>query len=139
LGAPVGSVLLGSKDLIRKSRRIRKAMGGGMRQAGYLAAACIYALDHHVKRLAQDHAHASQLAAALQECAFVESVLPVETNIVIFTLAPEISTQQFLNNLKEQNILAIDFGPRQIRFVTHLDFTEPMLGYTIKVLKNMEF
>lgn len=139
LGAPVGSVLLGSKALIRKSRRIRKALGGGMRQAGFLAAAGIYALDNHVDRLAQDHACARLLRDTLQECPYVQEVMPVETNIVIFSLAPTVSPQVFLEKLKEKGILALDFGPQKIRFVTHLDFTEDMLDQTISVLKNLTF
>ncbi|GEO04580.1 threonine aldolase [Adhaeribacter aerolatus] len=139
LGAPVGSVLVGSKDLIRKSRRIRKALGGGMRQAGFLAAAGIYALDHHVNRLAQDHARARLLRDTLQHCPYVEHVLPVETNIVIFKLKPSASTQTFLAKLKEQGILALDFGPHQIRFVTHLDFTEAMTERTCQVLREIKF
>jgi len=139
LGAPVGSVLVGSKNLIKKARRIRKALGGGMRQAGFLAAAGIYALDHHIKRLAQDHATARFLRDTLENCTYVESVLPVETNIVIFKLVPEVSTQVFLKKLKEHGILAIDFGPQQIRFVTHLDFTNDMAEYTAQVLKRLEF
>jgi threonine aldolase len=139
LGAPVGSVLVGSKNLIKKARRIRKALGGGMRQAGFLAAAGIYALDHHIKRLAQDHATARFLRDTLENCTYVESVLPVETNIVIFKLVPEVSTQVFLKKLKEHGILALDFGPQQIRFVTHLDFTDDMAEYTAQVLKRLEF
>ncbi|MDB5264263.1 MAG: threonine aldolase [Adhaeribacter sp.] len=139
LGAPVGSVLLGSHDLIKKARRIRKALGGGMRQAGFLAAAGIYALDNHVSRLAEDHQHARLLQQALANCVYVESVLPVETNIVIFTLTPQVETSAFLQKLAENNILALDFGPRQIRFVTHLDFTAEMVDQTVKTLTSMSF
>jgi threonine aldolase len=131
--------LLGSKDLIKKARRIRKAMGGGMRQAGFLAAAGIYALDHQVNRLEQDHASARLLSDTLENCNYVRSVLPVETNIVIFTLAPEVSTQTFLQKLKEQGILALEFGPQQVRFVTHLDFTPAMAEHTTEVLKSINF
>ena len=139
LGVPVGSVLVGSQALIRKARRIRKALGGGMRQAGYLAAAGIYALDNHVTRLAQDHANARLLHDTLLTCSYVESILPVETNILIFKLIPEVSTTIFLQKLKENNILAIDFGPQQIRFVTHLDVTDDLIDHTINVLKNLKF
>lgn len=139
LGAPVGSVLLGSREFIRKCRRIRKAMGGGMRQAGYLAAAGIYALDHQVQRLAEDHRRARQLEAALLTCPFVESVLPVATNIVIFTLVADLTTTRFLETLRAKGILALDFGPRQIRLVTHLDFTAEMADYTIGVLQALRF
>ncbi|WP_026464755.1 threonine aldolase family protein [Adhaeribacter aquaticus] len=139
LGAPVGSVLLGSKELIYKSKRIRKVLGGGMRQAGFLAAAGLYALEHQVDRLAEDHARAKELGKTLQKCAYVSEVLSVETNIVIFKLAPALNPQSFLQKLKEKNILAIQFGPQQIRLVTHLDFTPSMLEYTIDVLKKLNF
>jgi len=139
LGTPVGSVLLGSKAFIKKTRRIRKVLGGGMRQTGYLAAAGIYALDHHVQRLAEDHARAKALEEVLKASNYVQSVLPVQTNIVIFTLIPELSTQAFLQKLKEQNILAIEFGPQQIRLVTHLNYTDEMAEHTFKTLKNLSF
>jgi len=139
LGIPVGSVLLGSKAFIKKTRRIRKVLGGGMRQAGYLAAAGIYALDHHVQRLSEDHLRAQDLEAVLKASSYVQSVLPVQTNIVIFTLVPEVSTHTFLQKLKEEGILAIEFGPQQIRFVTHLDYTNEMAEQTLKVLKNLSF
>jgi len=139
LGTPVGSVLLGSKELIKKSRRIRKVLGGGMRQAGYLAAAGIYALDHQVKRLAEDHTRAKDLEQVLKDSSYVQSVLPVQTNIVIFTLVPEVSTDTFLQKIKEKNILAIAFGPQQIRLVTHLNYTDEMADYTLTTLKNLSF
>ncbi|QNF34546.1 aminotransferase class I/II-fold pyridoxal phosphate-dependent enzyme [Adhaeribacter swui] len=139
LGTPVGSVLLGSKSFIHKSRRIRKVFGGGMRQAGYLAAAGIYALDNHINRLAEDHAKARILADVLQECSFVQTLQPVDTNIVIFRLVDGVSEEQFLRELAAQHILALDFGPQTIRLVTHLDFTSAMLDHTVQVLKNLKF
>ncbi|RDC62600.1 threonine aldolase family protein [Adhaeribacter pallidiroseus] len=139
LGTPVGSVLLGSKPFIQKARRIRKVFGGGMRQAGYLAAAGIYALDNHINRLADDHAKARILAETLQSCSFVQEMQPVDTNIVIFRLVDAVTEEQFLRELATQNILALDFGPQTIRLVTHLDFTEAMLEHTVKVLKNLNF
>lgn len=139
LGAPVGSVLLGSKVFIQKARRIRKVFGGGMRQAGYLAAAGIYALNNHITRLADDHYKAKVLAEALQKCAFVENIHPVDTNIVIFTLNASLTEQQFLVKLAAQNILALDFGPQTIRFVTHLDVSDDMLEHTVNVLQNLSF
>ena len=139
LGAPVGSVLLGSKPFIQKARRIRKVFGGGMRQAGYLAAAGIYALDNHVQRLAEDHAKARVLADTLQTCSFVLEIQPVDTNIIIFKLIDAVTEEQFLRELAAQNILALDFGPQTIRLVTHLDFTDAMLEHTIQVLKRMHF
>jgi threonine aldolase len=99
LGAPAGSLLLGSKTHIAKAHRYRKLMGGGMRQAGYLAAAGIYALDHHVQRLHEDHAKAKTLASTLRQLSYVEDVLPVETNIVIFELVKEVTPEAVLLHL----------------------------------------
>lgn len=124
LGAPVGSVLLASKEKIKTAKRVRKALGGGMRQAGYLAAACIYALDHHTERLAQDHARAKALGNSLSEQSFIEHVLPVETNIVIGKLIEGKSEQWLLQELAKQGILAVGFGKGLIRFVTHLNFSD---------------
>ena len=128
LGAPVGSVLLGSKALIQKSKRIRKVMGGGMRQAGYLAAAGLYALENNVARLADDHRRARQLSQVLQHQPYVAEVLPVETNLVIFRLADEMPPTAFLQHLEEQGIRAASFGPQLIRFVTHLDVDDAMVA-----------
>jgi threonine aldolase len=127
LGTPVGSVLLGSKDFIRKSRRIRKAMGGGMRQAGFLAAAGLYALEHNVERLADDHRRARQLASALADQPYVDFVLPAETNLVIFRLKDDVPADGFLQHLEQQGIRASSFGPQMIRFVTHLDVDDAMI------------
>ena len=137
LGAPVGSVLLGDKDFIRQACRVRKAFGGGMRQAGFLAAAGLYALENHVERLVEDHERAAILAGILKNLPVVESVMPVETNIIIFSLIPEIPAVDFVSRLRNQNILAIATGPHSVRMVTHLDFTDPMLGRTEKVLKEI--
>lgn len=139
LGAPVGSVLLGDKEFIRNARRTRKAMGGGMRQAGYLAAAGIYALQNNVKRLQKDHDAAKKLAECLKSCDYVKEVMPCETNIVIFHLPENILAQQMENKLGEQGIRCAQFGKHTIRFVTHLDFTEEMLVKTMEVLKNLRF
>lgn len=134
LGAPVGSALLGSKELITKARRIRKVLGGGMRQAGYLAAACSYALDKHVARLADDHQRAAYLGSSLAKMQAVAEVLPVETNIVIARLNAGTSPAHFIEKLKQFGILAVVFGKDEIRFVTHLDFDDNMLEYTEKIL-----
>lgn len=139
LGAPVGSVLLGSHELIKKARRVRKFLGGGMRQAGFLAAAGIYALDHHIERLTEDHARAKVLEQTLQQLPFVEDVLSVETNIVIFKLADSLDASLCLDKLKEEGVLAVPFGKNEVRFVTHLDYTDDMLEQTIKVLKKLSF
>ncbi|HMR93722.1 MAG TPA: GntG family PLP-dependent aldolase, partial [Chitinophagaceae bacterium] len=111
LGCPVGSLLLGKKDFIKKARRIRKVFGGGMRQAGYLAAAGIYALEHHVQRLQEDHAHARLLAGAIAKRPIVKQVLPVETNIIIFELHDAQGAPALVARLKEQNILAYAIAP----------------------------
>ncbi len=137
LGAPVGSVLLGSEDFIRKARRIRKVMGGGWRQAGILAAAGLYALDHHVHRLGDDHRRARILGETLYRSAFVETLMPVDTNIVIFELIRDIDPLDFVGRLKESGILCNTFGKRSIRFVTHLDITDDMIQHTVDVLKEI--
>ncbi|HEX8427155.1 GntG family PLP-dependent aldolase [Hymenobacter sp.] len=128
LGAPVGSVLLGSKAFIQKTKRIRKVLGGGMRQAGYLAAAGLYALEHNVDRLADDHRRAQQVGATLAQQPYVAGVMPVETNLVIFRLKPEMPAEQFLARLEEHGIKAASFGPQMIRFVTHLDIDDAMMA-----------
>lgn len=135
LGAPVGSVLLGSEEMINRARRIRKVFGGGMRQAGFIAAAGLYALENHVDRLAIDHKHAKLIEEALLAHPKIESVLPVETNIVIFNLKDEINTNQFIEQLKEKDILCFATGKQQIRFVVHLDITEQMVE---RIIKNLE-
>jgi len=121
LGTPIGSVLLGSKAFIKEARRVRKVMGGGMRQAGILAAAGIYALDHHVDRLEEDHQNAEFLAKDLDQLEQVTSVIPPETNILIFDVNPELGAQFFLDKLEEKGLRGVPFGPNRIRLVTHLD------------------
>ncbi len=137
LGAPVGSLLLGSKEFIKKARRVRKVFGGGMRQAGILAAAGIYALDNNLTRLREDHHRAKQIEAVLKTMPYVESVLPVETNIIIFNLTDKYTAVSFEEALKPYNIKLAAFGKQTIRFVTHLDFTDDMLEIVINVLKKM--
>ncbi len=134
LGAPVGSVLAGDRDFIREARRFRKVMGGGMRQAGYLAAAGIYALDHHVERLAEDNARARRLGAVLEQQPYVADVRPVRSNIVIFDLKPPETAASFVEKLKQHGIAATPFGPQTVRFVTHLEVTEEMIDETAEVL-----
>jgi threonine aldolase len=137
LGAPVGSVLIGSGEAIQKARRIRKIFGGGMRQAGYLAAAGIYALDHHVDRLKKDHQKAKETEAILQQLSFVKEVIPVETNIVVFKLQDDVNLPDFIQNLKKENILAMPFGPQMVRMVMHLDITDDMVEILFRQLKNL--
>jgi threonine aldolase len=135
LGAPVGSLLIGNKSFIKKSSRIRKVFGGGMRQAGYLAAAGIYALDHHIDRLAEDHLHAKQLGEALENTTWVKEVLPVDTNIVVFK-AKKKRLQSILDFFEKHQILAVPFGVDAIRMVTHLDIKEEMIEKTINTINN---
>ena len=137
LGAPVGSVLMGSAPFIKKARRIRKVFGGGMRQAGYLAAAGIYALDNNIARLADDHRRAAHLGAVLSSLPFVEDVVPVESNIIFFKLDDRLSEIDFLARLAENDIHALALSPGNIRFVTHLDFTDEMLDVLEKTLRLM--
>ena len=137
LGAPVGSVLLGDKEFIRKARRVRKVFGGGMRQAGYLAAAGIYALDHNVTRLKEDHIRAATLANTMKQLSYIDNVLPVDTNIIIFNLNEKLKPEEFVQKLAANGIKATGFGKQAIRFVTHLDFTDEMLEKTEKVLKSI--
>ncbi len=137
LGAPVGSVVLGNKEFIAKSRRIRKVFGGGMRQAGYLAAAGIYALDNNIERLKEDHKRAKELGGIMSGLNYVDTVLPVDTNIIIFNLNDKIKPEDFVKKLADNSIKAVGFGKQAIRFVTHLDFTDEMLEKTVQVLKGI--
>lgn len=134
LGAPVGSVLLGGKETIKYARRVRKVLGGGMRQAGFLAAAGIYALDHHAGRLKIDHAHALLLADALGVQSWVKHVMPADTNLILFdTVAP---AQEVLQKLSAKGIKANATDTHRIRFVTHLDVHPEQVEYVIKVLSS---
>lgn len=137
LGAPVGSVLLGSSEFIRRARRMRKAFGGGMRQVGYLAAAGLYALDHHVLRLRDDHARARHLADELKTLPWVQDIRPVQSNILIFDVEPEAA--RVVAALEAENIQAHAFGPNTIRFVTHLEIDDDQITHTRSVLKKLVF
>ncbi len=133
LGCPVGSVLIGSNNFIKKARRIRKAFGGGMRQAGFIAAAGIYALENNIDRLKTDHEHAQTLAESLKNKSFVTDVLPVETNIIIFGVRQPHTPQSLVQSLKEKGILGYAISPTQVRLVLHLDITPHMVQNTIDV------
>ncbi len=137
LGAPVGSVLISTKQLITKARRIRKVFGGGMRQAGSLAAACIYALDNNITRLADDHEHAKILAEALAGKDFVDKIIPVETNIVIFEPKGKFTPKQLATLFKEKGILIMAITPTQVRMVTHLDVSKEMIMETVEMIKSL--
>jgi len=137
LGCPVGSLLLGKKDFIKKARRVRKVFGGGMRQAGFLAAAGIYALQNNIDRLAEDHQHAAQIADVIAGKQFVKFVLPVETNIIIFELDESITAPALVTRLKEHNILGYAISPNRVRLVLHLDINAEMVKRTIEVFNQL--
>lgn len=138
LGAPGGSVLLGSSDFIAEAHRVRKVMGGGMRQSGMLAAAGLHALDNHVDRMVEDHQKARLLTECLSDQSWVDYVVPVETNIVVFELNG-LMASDFQDALAEKGILAMPFGPTKMRFVTHLDFTDEDLKNTIKAISEFSY
>jgi len=137
LGCPIGSILIGPAPFIRQGRRVRKVFGGGMRQAGFMAAAGIYALEHNIQRLADDHRHAREIAAVLSKKEFVRSILPVETNIIIFEVDAAYCTKTLAGKLKEQGILAIAISSNQIRFVLHLDISPEMVQRTIGAIEAL--
>lgn len=139
LGAPVGSVLVGSREHIQKALRIRKILGGGMRQAGYLAAAGLYALQNNVSRLEEDHRRAKELGAFLQQLPWIERVEPVETNILIFSLKPQFSDKDLIEKLKQKNIFISSMGKNKLRIVTHLDYKEVMHNYVMETLQKLAF
>ena len=137
LGAPVGSILIGDQEFILKARRIRKVFGGGMRQSGYLAAAAIYALKHNIDRLREDHRRAKDLGSFLTTLKFVKDVMPVETNIIIFSLNDKYSQADFLRLLNERGLWSVGFGFQKVRMVTHLDFNDEMLSRTYEILEKL--
>ena len=136
LGAPVGSMLVGDEALMNKALRIRKMLGGGMRQIGSLAAAASYALDYQYDRLKEDHLKAKEIASVLQQLEAVASVEPVETNIVIFKLNPNLDEAFFLDKLKAHDILVSDMGSGKLRMVTHLDYTDEMHTNFLEILSK---
>jgi threonine aldolase len=138
LGCPVGSVLVGSKQLIHDAIRIRKILGGGMRQVGFLAAAGIYALDNHLDRLVEDHQKAQEIGKVLSTLNFIKKVEPIETNIIIFEVNETIlSVDNFLKKLEEKNISIISMGQGKLRIVTHLDYIDSMHGTFLKALSQL--
>jgi len=138
LGAPVGSLLLGSKEHIYKAKRIRKVFGGGMRQAGFLAAAGLYALQNNIDRLEIDNNRAAIIAESLSKKGFVESILPVETNIVIFKIKDEFLVENFLSVLHQHQIKAVSMGKNKVRFVMHLDITQNDFDTLLHVIESMD-
>lgn len=138
LGAPVGSILLGDAKFISQARRVRKVFGGGMRQAGFIAAGGLFALKHNISRLAIDHAHAELLASTLNELSFVEQVYTQETNIVVFQLQEYVDMTDFMSFLSEKGIKALTMGPRMVRFVTHLGISRDQVESTIYALNSYQ-
>lgn len=136
LGTPLGTVLLGKKGLMEKAIRIRKVLGGGMRQVGFMAAAGLYALDHHVNRLEEDHKKAKEIAETLNACAYISKVEPTETNIVIFYLNPTVSETQFIDNMASNGVIISNMGQGKLRVVTHLDYTQEMHKAFLKLITS---
>jgi threonine aldolase len=137
LGCPVGSVLLGSRSFIAQARRWRKVFGGGMRQAGILAAAGLYALEHHVAPLAEDHRRAARLGACVSSRPWCQELYPVESNIVLFRLRSDYPNTGFLSALEAGGVKAIDMGPGLIRLVTHRDIDDRALELAIGVMERI--
>jgi len=137
LGAPVGSVVVMDGELEHEMRKIRKVMGGGMRQAGLLAAAGIFALENNQSKLRDDHRRAKALETVLNDLPMVENVLPVMTNIVVTRLSEGVDLNLFIQDLAEKGIKTVAFGPQAVRMVTHLDFDDEMLEYTVGILKKL--
>ncbi len=138
LGCPVGSVLLGNKDFIASARKYRKVFGGGMRQAGFLAAAGIYALQNNIQRLIEDHKRAKSLAEILNQTGWIESLMPVDTNILIFKLKPEFKAEILVEKLKENSVFCFAIGGNSIRLVTHLDFNDEMLNQFSEIISKIK-
>lgn len=137
LGAPIGSLLIGERDFIRQARRVRKSMGGGMRQAGFIAAAGLYALQNNIHRLETDHEHARMLADALKKFGLAEEILPVETNIVIFTVAGPWNAAELVEKLLQHQIRVVSIAANQIRMVTHLDVSNEQILQVVQALETI--
>ncbi len=136
LGTPMGTVLVGKNEIMKKAMRVRKVLGGGMRQIGFMAAAGIYALENNLERLAEDHKKAAEIAEVLKQQDYVKKVEPTETNIVIFYLAEGISEEKFMQDLAAKDIKISSMGQGKLRVVTHLDYTDEMHGKFLEILKN---
>jgi len=138
LGAPIGSVLIGDADFIKKARRVRKVLGGGMRQAGIIAAGGLYAFKNNVARLAQDHFHATLLGESFKLLPWVESVYPIHTNIVVVCLKKPNQKEKIIQLLKENGIVVSSFGEGMIRLVTHLDISKEEIDTAISIINKLE-
>ena len=136
LGAPVGSALLGTKEQIDRALRIRKMLGGGMRQAGYLAAAASYGITHHWPRMKEDHLKAKALGQAVKAIEGVRYLAPVDTNIVIFEFATEAREKEFVDHMQKSKIQLISMGSGKLRFVTHLDYSDDQHSYVLQCIQD---
>ena len=136
LGAPVGSVLLSSSEYIKAAKRVRKGFGGGMRQSGFLAAAGIFALENNIDRLKEDHNRAKSIMSILKSLTYIQEILPVDTNIIVFRLMEDSPVLHFLKYLSDSNVKVLQFGKQTVRMVTHLDFTDNMLVKLEEILKK---
>lgn len=137
LGCPMGSVLIGNKELMQNAIRVRKILGGGMRQVGFMAAAGLYALEHHIDRLEEDHKKAKEIGEVLANNDSIAKVEPIETNIIIFELKSHIDETAFLQKLADQNIKIIGMGSNKLRMVTHLDYTNEMHDNLLSIISNL--
>lgn len=138
MGSPIGTVLLGNKELMKRAIRIRKVFGGAMRQIGFMAAAGLYALDHQVERLVEDHKKAAEIAAVLNKKSYIKNVEPTETNIVIFNLIDELPLDKFMNDMNEKNVKFSNMGQGKLRMVTHLDYSQEMHDRLLEILSSYE-
>ncbi|PTM06522.1 MAG: threonine aldolase [Bacteroidetes bacterium] len=138
LGCPIGSVLVGDEEIMKGAIRIRKIFGGGMRQVGYLAAAGLFALDHHVERLAEDHKKAKEIAKVLSSLSLIKTVEPLETNIIIFEVNNDVNETAFVQKLATKNIHIIGMGGGKLRIVTHLDYTDVMHEKCLSTIRNLD-
>ncbi len=136
LGAPVGSVLVGDKNIMEKAIRVRKVLGGGMRQVGYMAAAGLYAIDNHISRLSEDHKRAKEIGEVLTELSFVTHVEPIDTNIIIFKIDSD--QEEFIAKMSTKNIHFYGMGQGKLRFVTHLEYTQEMHEYFLEELMSIK-
>ena len=138
LGCPVGSILVGSEEKINKALRIRKVLGGGMRQSGYLASAAIFAIENQIDDLKNDHIKAKEIESVLKNLNFIKKVEPVSTNIIIFSLIDEVDETYFINKMKENNILIISLGEDKLRIVTHRDYTDFQHDYFLSTIQKIK-
>ena len=138
LGAPLGTVLLGNKDLMRNAVRIRKIFGGAMRQIGFMAAAGLYGIEHLVDRMADDHKKASEIAKVLEQQEYIKRVEKTETNIVIFYLNEIVTEDKYLSDMHKKNIKISNMGQGKLRIVTHYDYTQEMHEIFLEILNTYQ-